>query len=126
MNSRERHFFRRLLQSKIFFVMLVIITLLSLVRMSNEIARRSKINSEITKLKTQTEKLRAERKNLSALIEYLSTDTYIEEAAREKLNLSRPGEKLFIINQPYQQQPPKSSDTTVALWWEYFFGDANQ
>jgi len=126
MNSREPHFFRRLLQSKIFFVILVIITLLSLIRMSNEIARRSKINAEITRLKTQTEKLRAEHENLSALTEYLSTDKYIEEAAREKLNLSKPGEKLFIINRPSQQQPKKNSNNTVALWWEYFFGDANQ
>ena len=123
---RRRNFLTSLLQSKIFLVLLFIVAVMSLMQLSNEIARRTKISRQISELRAQTDKMRAEQGVLSSLIDYLSSDAYIEEAARTKLNYARPGESLFIItgNESAKRtgdEAASSANSNIRLWWKYFF-----
>ena len=125
MEAEGRHGLSRLFQSRIFLVILLIMTVVSFMRLISEVTRRAKINTEIDRLKTEILSLENEREALSSLIHYLNTDAYIEEQARKKLNLSKPGESVVIINdQGARQLVADRSLTrqhTVSLWWRYFF-----
>ncbi len=131
MKKGERHFFSYVLQSRVFFVILVCAVIISAVRLSNEIARRVAITKQINALHAQVDQLRSERDSLSSLINSLSTDAYIEDAARKKLNLAKPGEQLVVIPGPTGTEN-KNMATSVAsiptpqVWWDYFFGQYAQ
>jgi len=121
-----RNIVKKLLQSRVFLAFLLLATVLSFVRLSNELARRTKINNEIATLRAQTIQLKQEQIDLSSLIEYLNTDEYIEDAARKKLNYSKPGEQLIIVEDGNTEKTKDltsrdSIQTNVQLWWDYFF-----
>lgn len=50
---------------------------------------------QTTKLEQQIEEAEKTKKELSAKEEYMKTDKYIKEIAKEKLNLVEKGEKVF-------------------------------
>ncbi len=52
--------------------------------------RLDEVNQELSKLEDEKRKLEAE-------IEYKQTQEYIEEKARNDLNLIRPGEKIYVV-----------------------------
>jgi cell division protein FtsL len=125
MKKGDQHFFSHVLQSKIFFVFLLCIVIVSAVRLSNEIARRMAITKQISSLRHQVDQLRSERDSLSYLMTTLSTDAYIEDAARKKLNLAKPGEQVVVVPAPAQKERDMKVAPTLtsmpSLWWSYFF-----
>lgn len=106
-------------------MVLVCLVIVSGVRLSNEIARRMAIASQIHALRDQVDKLRGERDSLSYLMTTLSSDAYIEDAARKKLNMAKTGEKVVVIPEEkpaatnVAHAPEQSSN--IDLWWNYFF-----
>jgi len=112
-----------LLQSRILLIFLIVITVLSGVRLTNEVIRRQKINTEINNLQGQINTLEDEQRSLSALINYLNTDSYIEEQARKKLNLSRPGESIIVVGDEQASDTVKQTGnkSPIILWVNYFF-----
>lgn len=115
-------FIRRIFQSRFFLILLLIITAISFVRLMNEVMWRQKIGGRISGLKNDIHTLSEEQHRLSSLIEYLSTDTYIEEEARKQLNLRKPGEQVTVIApQSSSLTTTTARRSTVSLWWDYFF-----
>ena len=124
--AKKRNILEKLLQSKVFFMILVIITLISGLRLSREVARRISISSEIRELRAQTEKMQAQRDSLSQLVQSLGTDAYIEEELRKKLNRAEEGETLVIIAETADGEQTSSARVAYPvpyLWWSYFFSD---
>lgn len=118
----ERHFISRLLQSRWVLAILMLLLIMSGLRLSNEIARRTKISSEINRLKEQITELKSEQESLTSLIDYLRTDAFVEEEARKKLNLQKPGERRVIISDPMLASTQLSNkNNNIQLWWSYFF-----
>ena len=67
------------------------------------ISKNWQLQQEIATLRGEVEVLQAENERLSYDIQYYKTDEYMEQAARQKLNLKAPGETVTIvgdINQP--------------------------
>jgi hypothetical protein len=56
MSHEESNFFGRLLKSKIFFILIIILFLFSSLELLNEIGRRNKISNEIKKQKQTSKK----------------------------------------------------------------------
>jgi cell division protein FtsB len=121
MSHEESNFFGRLLKSKIFFILIIILFLFSSLELLNEIGRRNKISNEIKKQKQQIEKLEQENTDLSSLIQYYNTNSYVESEARKKLNLSKSGESLVVIENTTKAT---TSDQQIVSnpqrWWNYF------
>lgn len=121
MSHEESIFFGRLLKSKIFFILIIILFLFSSLELLNEIGRRNKISNEIKKQKQQIEKLEQENTDLSSLIQYYNTNSYVESEARKKLNLSKSGESLVVIENTTKAT---TSDQQIVSnpqrWWNYF------
>jgi cell division protein FtsB len=124
--KKGKHHITVVFQSKIFLGLLITISIFSVFRLVKEVIKRHKISVEIVNLKSQITTLKEDQRSLSSLIDYLSSDAYIEEQARKKLNLSKPGESLIIVNDSNEKLSNKQTpiaDQTVNLWWEYFFSD---
>src|SRR3989344_5950415 len=114
---------RSLLQSKIVLLLLCIVALIAGFRLSTEISRRMSIDREISDIQRRTAELRSERNSLSQMISKLSTDSFIESEARDKLNRVREGERVVVINPATagDSQLQHLPQTFVQDWWRYFF-----
>lgn len=50
--------------------------------------------------------------------QYVASDAYVEQEARRRLGLARPGEIPFVIDSP----PPPAREN-LGAWWERLFPD---
>jgi cell division protein FtsL len=131
---------KKILSSRItlFFLLLGFIWLvLSVV---NVYYKKYKINKEIEDLKTQIASAEKSNQQISEMIDYLGSSSFLEKEAREKLNMKKPGEEVVIIEPPkdtgtsQNPQPQKEKDQNILLasvaskaesnfvkWWKFFF-----
>lgn len=101
----------RITPKAIILVVLVLLLIGLNVRPIQEIYRQSKEAAELEKdLKT----LKSENEQLRTEIERLNTDAYIEQQARARLGLIKPGEKAYVIVPPKQEKPPAPPKKTTA------------
>jgi cell division protein FtsB len=73
----------------------------------------------------QIAKLDSDYQELQAIRDYLSSDEYIESAARRMLGLVKPGETLVRVSSAEgEAQKPQGADQQPAgqSWWESLFG----
>lgn len=64
--------------------------------------------------------LRAQAKQLAALIAYLDSDAYIERTAREDLGMVRPGEEAFAVHAPARS----GLEIRRSPWWANLLPDS--
>jgi cell division protein FtsB len=92
--------------------------------------RLDEINSELSSLNEEKEKIEKE-------IEYKQTDGYVEEKARNELNLIKPGEKVYVVveegsesvvlsetderKQDEKEEIDKKKQKNWYLWYRLFF-----
>jgi cell division protein FtsB len=60
---------------------------------------------EMRKLEADLIALRRENEKLKVELERLKTDAYIEQEARARLGLVKPGERAYVIVPPKQESP---------------------
>ena len=75
------------------------------------ISKNWQLQQEIATLRSEVELLQAENERLSYDIQYFKTDEFLEQAARQKLNLKGPGEKVTIVGDVNQTK--LQPDTTT-------------
>jgi cell division protein FtsB len=88
--------------------------------------QKMQVDKQIAKLQARADDIKGQNEQLSDLVNYLNTPQYQEKAAREQLNLQKPGEHVVAL--------PQTSDATVASavtsepsasntqkWYDYFF-----
>jgi len=96
-----------------------------------EFSQKRSVEMEVKKLEAEIEKLKTRDDDLTSLLEYAKTDSFVETEAREKLNLVQEGETLVIIPDADAEQEEKTSlaseslevakESNIVLWWKYFF-----
>ncbi len=106
------------------FVVLVLIC----TPLAKNISKRYIIDKEISDLEQEIEDLESKNKDFKNLIGYLESDQFVEEQARLKLGLKKPGEEVIVL-----KEDPNASSTIVSAeevdtsltnpqkWWNYFF-----
>lgn len=132
--KRRENFLKKLIRSKIFLAIGLIILVFFSLTLGKRVFEQRKINQEIKKLEEEIEILESRNSELSKLIEYLNTNLYIEEAARIKLGLQKPGESVVIVpNEIFNEQDEKKKENSqvnnktileqsnASKWWDYFF-----
>jgi cell division protein FtsL len=133
---------KKILASRItlFFLLLAFIWLI--VNVVNVYYRKYKINKEIEDLKAQIASADKSNQQISEMIDYLGSSSYLEKQAREKLNMKKPGEEVVIIEpqkEPAASSSPISQGTVsenknnspagesqkpasnYSKWWKFFF-----
>jgi cell division protein FtsB len=79
--------------------------------------------AEIARLEQTLQNLKIENKNLNIETERLNTDAYIEQQARLRLGLMKPGEEPYMIVPPKQVpapavvKPKAIKKATPKPWW---------
>jgi cell division protein FtsB len=86
-----------------------------------------KIKKEIARLKAHAASLEEKKLRSLELLDYIKTNTFVENEARQKFGLSKEGEKVVIFNEtkaPVFNLDFNSSKqlTNPQKWWYYFFG----
>jgi cell division protein FtsB len=99
-----------------------------------EILERRAIEAEISKLEAEISKLEHKEDELGALLEFVQTDSFVEQEARAKLNLAKAGESLVVIPEVDVReenagiipniQGTVAGESHFSLWWKYFFEHA--
>lgn len=102
---------------------------------SKQIARNQRIESEVSALEAEAEKIRRENETLSEKIQYFSSNDFREQEAKEKLGMKKAGEEVVVIKSWQRAEEALSeTETTVSAerssdespnyekWWRLFFG----
>lgn len=90
------------------------------------------IEQEISRLQSETSRLKKRRLELLDTIKYAESDSFVEAKARTELNLLKPGEKVAIIHNVTSAVGVSGQDKAKVVesenisnpvrWWRYFFG----
>lgn len=119
----------RLLRSKSFIIILVVLVGLVGYGFARKIIQAYEIEREITDLKANIIELETQNFDTSKLIQKLQNQFYIEQEARIKLGLKKPGESVVVIQGDLPASNPKPDEQKIkheninnpALWWDHFF-----
>jgi cell division protein FtsB len=136
---KKRSSFKNIIFSQKFlaFLGLLILTLIS-VPLGASISKRNKISQEIKELEKEISQIENKNKDLNKLISYLESSQFIEEQARLKFGLKKPGEEVVIIKEDYnnirqnkesnifkipglENAKPEKQLANPERWWRYFF-----
>ncbi len=98
-----------------------------------EIIGRQEVSDEITRLENEIKKTETQNAELRQFLDSWNDSSQLEEEARLKLGLQKPGEKVVIINRgqsaashlPTANSQPLTASATresnVTKWWNYYF-----
>ena len=99
------------------------------ISLAQEFRRRYLLQEHIRALRADIEAREAHVQELKRLKEYLSTDAYVERAAREKLNYPQPGATVVGVPRqpaPTPTAPPapvrKVGPPSAVAWFRLLFG----
>ena len=125
-SRRKKPLFPNLLFSKFFLVFCFVIFLAVLFYLAQGTIKSYRVNSQISELQNEIDRLEKQNNDLGKLIEYLQSDAFIEQEAKLKMGLKKPGENLVIIPQPDGNNTLDISQNDIdmnnpAKWWDYFF-----
>ena len=131
--------FKRLLISKPVLILEVLVLGYFAFNVGQEMFKRHNIEAEISHLENEINKLEKDKNDLNDLLSYVQTDAFVEQEAREKLNLAKEGESLvlvpeadsagesrtsgeqLVVDNYSQSAPPVVKKSNLAKWWQYFF-----
>ncbi|OGY41205.1 MAG: hypothetical protein A2Y82_02065 [Candidatus Buchananbacteria bacterium RBG_13_36_9] len=115
-----------LIFSKFFVVFCLFIFIFIIFSLAKGTIKNYKVNSEIEQLKKEIVQLDKQNQEFGQLINYLNSDTFIEQEAKLKLGLKKEGENLVIIPEKELNVEKKAAMqeqnlSNPARWWSYFF-----
>jgi len=120
-----------LLSSKVLFFISLFILILFSFNLAKELINRKDLQNDIDKLQSEIDGLEGKNKELGNLIEYFKSLDFVENEARTKLNLRKPGEKIIIVPEEGEAPGIQSNIQKLSLenntaanpqkWWNYFF-----
>ena len=86
-----------LASSKVLFLISLFILIFFSVNLTKEIIDRKDLQGDIAKLEEEITGLESRNEELAGLIDYFKSLDFVENEARTKLNLRKPGEQIIIV-----------------------------
>lgn len=118
----------------VFLILLIIVLVIGSVR---EYLRQKELNKEMASLQEDINQLNLDKSQFLSSIEAYKSEFFVEQEARLKFNLQKPGEKVLVIPQggsggivgfdgedALAGAPGSISHfyvNNVRAWWSYFF-----
>jgi len=122
----------RVLKSKFFLAVEIVVVAASLVALFEIRSKKKAIEEEISALEGQLSTVKSENAELGARLEKTNFASYAELQAKRKLHYRRPEETVFVFYEDQSQSlsqtedPQNSGEDTEVInpirWWRYFFG----
>lgn len=127
MESRqEKSIIKRFYKSRLFLVIILFVSIFMILDYSRAYYQDYKIKQEIKSLEEEFARLQKNKLESLDLLEYVSDSDFVEEKAREELNLKKPGENVLIIKREdpadtgsYQEQSEEKK-SNPKRWLNYF------
>ncbi len=115
-----------LIFSKFFLIAFVIVFIIVLFALAKGTVKNHQVKGEISDLQADINRYETENQEFIQLVEYLQTDTYIEQEAKLTMGYKKEGEYLVIIpqaefNSDDQDVEVQIDKSNPAKWWAYFF-----
>jgi cell division protein FtsB len=101
----------------------IIISIALVVQLTHSINGLGKRGGVVEEAETRLQKVQEENNNLKEQAQYVTSTQFVEEQARNKLNMARPGEVVAMVPKasptptPSPTLPPKAN---WELWMEAF------
>lgn len=131
---------KRILIAKPVLILETLVLLFFAFNVGKEMYKRHTIAIQIKQLEEEIGRLDKNKNDLNSLLTYVKTDNFIEQEAREKLNLAKEGENLILFpdgdvagtqaekiseNMTIESAPSLSNQpkkkSNIVKWWQYFF-----
>jgi cell division protein FtsB len=124
---------------KTFFLVILLVLILLAIPLYRNLRERYGINQQVSDLQAQIGKTQNKNLELQKLIDYLGSDQYVEEQARQNLGLKKDGEQVYVLKGLPSTDKPVVGDNSAYLvpglekaqaralvsnptrWVEYFF-----
>jgi len=115
-----------LIFSKFFLIFCVALFLAILFGLANGTIKNYKVDTEIQDLQNEIKALEGQNQEFDQLINYLKSESFIEQEAKLKLGLKKPGENMVVIPQTDTGNNSNGDEKNEQLsnptkWWIYFF-----
>lgn len=121
---------RRFFTSRLFLVVIFCVIALIIFGFVRTYYQDYKVKQEIENLQKEVDNLQKKKFQSMELLDYVTSDAFVEEKARTELNLKKPGEKVLIIPNMPQTTPTVEAYPTISesgqklsnpiKWWYYF------
>ncbi len=121
---------KRIFYSRWFLAALFVLCFLVLFAYARAYYADYQVGQQIKRLQEETKALQAKKIETLELLNHVKSSAFVEEQARENLNLVKPGENMVIITSPqkvrgqaveYVVQPDEPLVSNPKQWWNYFF-----
>lgn len=126
---KKNSIFKKIFSSKPLSYLLALLLLFTFVSLGREINRQIHLRGELAHLQSQAITLETENQRLLNELEKIQTDFFKEKAARERMGLRKPGERMIVIVPSDNLEQEKESDlkyfskkiSNFKAWWDQFF-----
>jgi len=125
----EQSWFKRFFASRLFLIAVLVVVVFIAVGYARAYYQDKKIRDEIAALEEEVRNLETKKIESLEILDYVTSDDFIEEQARKELNMKKPGENTLIIDQsPVAQDTEEVRRVTQdythlnnpTKWWYYF------
>jgi cell division protein FtsB len=132
MRSSRESTWKKVFYSRWFLAVLFVLCFLVLFAYARAYYADYQVEQEIKRLEAETKALQAKKLETLELLKQVQSTAFVEEQARQNLNLEKPGENMVIISRTNKTPRGQTAETVVqdeepqrsnvAEWWRYFFG----
>jgi cell division protein FtsB len=115
------------MRKKLINLTILIVGVGLIISLSRDILRLLKAGDRIKQSQVRVEELEKKNRELAGLKAYYESEEFIEQQARNKLNLSKKGETVVVLPENVEElidyQPPGEleKDPSWRQWWNLFF-----
>lgn len=124
--------FYKLFNGRVIIYLLVMIILLFIAAAIKDVYRQRDLRGSLKSINQELSNLEKEKGDLNNLLNYVNSNDFVEETARTKLNMRKPGEKVIILSNTAEVQdlmPMRDNSSTTSepqrtnyqKWVAYFF-----
>ncbi|MBH41896.1 MAG: hypothetical protein CL685_04235 [Candidatus Magasanikbacteria bacterium] len=130
-NRKKQTFVTRFFSSKLFLFVGFFVILILALNFVRGYYQKYKVDQEILQLKEEISLLERKKIESMEILEYVSSEAFVEEKARTELNMKKEGEKVIYIKQgsvvEKKSNQKKEAYNTIGQnvsnpvkWWYYF------
>jgi len=114
--KRKKKSFKSILFYVFFGIACLLIASFLFVTNWNIHEKRNELTEKIKTLKGEVEVLEKRNKDLKESAVYVETEDYLEEVAREQLDMKKPGEEVVVIQK--EEEKKKEEEKEKESWWD--------
>jgi cell division protein FtsB len=124
---QKTSWFKRFFSSRLFLVVSLAVVFLIAFGYARAYYQDYKIKQEIRALEEEVKSLQTKKLESMEILQYVTSQDFVEEKARTELNMKKPGEKVVIINRPEDEgSGVRTVDSDVKplsnpVKWLYYF-----